>query len=75
MRLPAQQQRNAVAACSPGGLGRQFRVQYRDTEQSDYWCFAASFATRQQAEGCMAQLRAKGRIARVVHFSKCPAAG
>jgi len=66
--------RVAVAVSTPGGMARQFRVQYQTAPQAP-WEMYATFRTRELAACCMDRLRREGYEARIVDYSICPAAG
>jgi hypothetical protein len=62
------------AASSPGGLARQFRVQYQSAGSAN-WRVFGSFRHRQDAETAMKSLQSEGYRSRLVEFRFCPAAG
>ena len=55
----------------PGGLARQFRVQYFDHHELS-WRMYATYGHRDAAEECSEQLARAGRQARVVDYALCP---
>ena len=62
-----------VAVSSPGGVARQFRVQYLGTAD-DSWRLYANFSRCDQAEECLLSLRQRGIPARLVKYQCCAAA-
>ena len=65
--------RELVAVSSPGGVARQFRVQYQTTA-NDAWQMFAVFGRREPAERCLDTLRENGYAARLISFMIFPAA-
>ena len=63
----------SVAVSSPGGVARQYRVQYRHGLDRD-WRMYATFRTPEQAEDCEKQLQEKDYETRVVAYALCPTA-
>ena len=63
----------SVAAVSPGGAARQYRVQYHAQAESQ-WRMYATFRSRDLAEDCEKQLQERGYASRVVAYATCPAA-
>ena len=64
----------SVAASSPGGMARQYRVQYQAVQDGD-WRMFATFRTRDLAEDCESQLKKRGYQSRIVAYAICPVAG
>jgi len=64
----------AVAVSNPGGVARQYRVQYQSSADGE-WHLFATFRSRDLAENCLKQLRERGGASRVVSYSICPTAG
>jgi hypothetical protein len=62
-----------VAVSSPGGVARQFRVQYLGAGE-EAWRLYANFSRRDQAEECLSTLRGRGISARLVNYVCCAAA-
>lgn len=62
------------AVSSPGGLARQFRVQYQSAGSAN-WRVFRSFRHRQDAETAVTRLQTEGFRSRVVECRFCPAAG
>lgn len=65
--------RKPVAVSNPGGVARQFRVQYLASSESA-WRLYANFKRCDQAEECLSSLKRKGISARVVKYQCCAAA-
>ena len=63
----------AVASASNPGLVRNFRVQVRDSNSSD-WQMYSVFRRRSDAESCIDALRRDGVSARLVDCDRCPTA-
>jgi hypothetical protein len=63
----------SVAVSGPGGVARQYRVQYQTPEDGD-WHMYASFRSRDLAEDCERQLNKRGYKSRVVAYALCPTA-
>ena len=64
-----------IGVNSPGGVARQYRVQYRYPLDDDrLWHQSASCVSREQAEACADELEQRGFETRVVPFQLCPAA-
>jgi hypothetical protein len=61
----------SVAVSSPGGVARQYRVQFRRQAAGD-WQLHGSFRSRDQAEKCANQLQREGCESRVVAYALCP---
>jgi hypothetical protein len=61
----------SVAVSSPGGVARQYRVQYQ-SERDGEWRMFATFRTRDLAEECEKQLKKRGYASRIVAYSICP---
>lgn len=59
-----------LAVSTPGGAARQYRVQYQSADEG--WRSHGSFCRQQQAEACLADLRARGLQARVVRYAISP---
>lgn len=62
-----------VAVSSPGGLARQFRVQYLATTDVA-WRLYANFSRPEPAEACLSTLRQRGIPARLVKYQICAVA-
>lgn len=62
-----------VAVSSPGGLARQFRVQYLGASDAA-WRMYASFSRPEPAEACLTTLRQRGIEARLIKYQICAAA-
>ena len=56
-----------------GGIGRQYRVQFQDT-QNDDWRHYAAFQNGEDARRCQNQLRQDGLTSRVIRYGHCPTA-
>jgi hypothetical protein len=69
----SSEERKPVAVSFPGGLARQFRVQYLAASGAS-WQLYAIFRRREQAEECLTRLRSGGISARVVRYQICAAA-
>jgi len=69
---------HSVAASTPGGMARQFRVQILGDSSREgrgvKWHMVKSFRTRDLADECAGELNSNGREARVVSYNICPAA-
>jgi hypothetical protein len=65
--------REPVAVSSPGGLARQFRVQYL-APSTAAWRLYANFSRPEQAEACLVTLRERGIQARLVKYQICAVA-
>ena len=63
----------SVAVSSPGGVARQYRVQYRYGSGGD-WQMHGSFRNQELAENCASELQRQGRETRVVAYALCPTA-
>jgi len=63
----------SVAVATPGGLARQYRVQYQ-TEVDGIWHMHATYRTRSSAEQCLSELAGKGYRARLVAYDRCASA-
>jgi hypothetical protein len=66
--------REVRAVSSPGGLARQYRVQFQAAD-SALWRVFGSFRERRQAENALARLREEGYATRLIDCRICPAAG
>ena len=66
-------QRRAQGVSTPGGLGRQCRVQFQAACDSQ-WRMYASFRHQDSALACADGLIGRGLLARVVSYNFCPAA-
>ncbi len=64
----------AIAVSSPGGMARQYRVQYRSRPNTD-WRMGGIFKNRESAQKCLEQFQKNGQLARLVSYGICPAAG
>ncbi len=62
-----------VASVSNPGVIRNFRVQIRDREVSD-WRMYSTYRTRPEAELCISALQRGGVDARLVDCDRCPTA-
>ena len=65
--------KNQVASASNPGVVRNFRVQVRESETSD-WHMYSTFRHRPEAESCVAALQIGGVSARLVDCDRCPTA-
>ena len=65
--------REPVAISSPGGMARQFRIQYQHSV-NDPWRMFAVFGRRDQAQRCLEELLRDGYAARLVSYLIFPAA-
>ena len=65
--------RVARGASTPGGIGRQFRVQYLQPTES-WWRMYGSFCVRGEAEQCVDRLYRAGMSVRMVEYRTCPTA-
>ena len=63
----------AVASASNPGVMRNFRVQVRDCSARE-WQMHRIFRRRSEAELCIAALKIKGLLARLVDCDRCPTA-
>jgi len=63
----------AVASASNPGVVRNFRVQVRDSNSSD-WQMYSTFRRRSDAESCVADLQVGGVSVRLVDRDRCPTA-
>jgi len=63
----------SVAVSSPGGMARQYRVQYQTAKDGD-WTMFATFRSRDLAEDCQSQLKKRGYASRIVTYAICPTA-
>jgi hypothetical protein len=63
----------SVAVSSPGGMARQYRVQYHRAADEE-WRMYATFRTRELAEDCVKRLRKRGFESRIVTYAICPTA-
>ncbi|MEO8496669.1 MAG: hypothetical protein ABI614_16495 [Planctomycetota bacterium] len=62
-----------IATVSNPGVVRNFRVQVRDSSSS-VWLKYGTFRRRSEAESCIANLRGRGILARLVDCDRCPTA-
>ena len=62
-----------IAASVPGGMARQYRVQYHSASQAQ-WRLYRCFRSELQAAECLRGLEQQGRKARLVKYRSCPAA-
>ena len=62
-----------TTATCPGGIARQYRVQFHDS-RAESWQVHATFTSREAAQACLARLLAGGCRARLVDYSRCPTA-
>jgi nitrogen regulatory protein PII-like uncharacterized protein len=62
-----------IASVANPGVGRHFRVQYRDTAHDD-WRMYAVFRRRDQAEACLGMLHQRGVTSRLLDCDRCPTA-
>jgi uncharacterized protein YegP (UPF0339 family) len=69
----AQAAQRVRAVSVPGGIARQYRVQYQPAD-SKVWQVAGSYREREEAEKAVEALRAQGLQARLVEYRFCPAA-
>jgi len=65
--------RTGVASASNPGVVRNFRVQVRERDASD-WRMYGTFRVRSDAESCIATLQIDGVSARLVDCDRCPTA-
>ena len=72
-RTDSVSDRAPVPVSIPGGMARQYRVQYRVTADGE-WRLHATLATAQHAQKCVEQLASKGYDARIVQYAIYPAA-
>lgn len=63
-----------LAVSTPGGVARQYRVQYVDPADASWRMFAA-FNRREPAERCLHSLQQRGQHARLISYAICPTAG
>lgn len=63
----------SLPPCTPGGMARQYRIQYR-TAAIECWRMYATFAQRSPAEQCLSQLVRAGHEARLVCYGRFPTA-
>jgi hypothetical protein len=63
----------AVASPINPGVGRHFRVQFRENAGKD-WRMYAVFRHREQAEACLGTLHQRGMTVRLVDCDRCPTA-
>jgi hypothetical protein len=61
------------AVSSPGGLPRQYRVQYQQPG-SQLWHVEGCYRRREDAEAALDNLRRQGLSARLVEYRHCAAA-
>ena len=61
------------AVSTPGGLARQFRVQYKTPDRAA-WRIYGSYRDQESAETIMQQLEEAGWQARLIECRLCPAA-
>ncbi|MDA1053008.1 MAG: hypothetical protein O3C40_21355 [Planctomycetota bacterium] len=62
-----------TASVSNPGVVRNFRVQVRESDSSD-WHMYSTFRHRREAESCIAALQLGGVSARLVDCDRCPTA-
>lgn len=62
-----------MSVSCPGGLARQYRVQYFEPTSSQ-WFMYATFGRRELAEQCLLRLTVNGFQARLVDYNISPAA-
>ena len=62
-----------LVASTPGGLARQYRVQFLPPGEKD-WQLFASFKKREPAVTCAQDLQSRGITARILAFRMCPTA-
>ncbi len=70
--VPATGDCVTVAASSPGGMARQFRVQFQSLATNDWQCHG-TYRNREQAEAAMALLDKEGQKVRLICYNACPA--
>ena len=62
-----------IAASSPGGMARHYRLQVFDTA-NDSWRREGTFRFAEEAEAEAHSLRSRGLHARIVSYRMCPVA-
>jgi len=72
-RFTDAQAKPVRAVSFPGGLARQYRVQYQHPD-SQTWQVHGCYREREEAEKAVAALQAKGLQARLIEYRICPAA-
>jgi hypothetical protein len=72
-RISDARAKQVRAVSFPGGLARQYRVQYQRPE-SAAWHVHGSYRGREEAERAVESLEREGLAARLVEYCYCPAA-
>ena len=62
-----------IAASTPGGVARQFRVQYQVAGEAN-WRLFSTFRHQESANSCLEDLTNRGLIARLVPHRLVPVA-
>lgn len=68
-----QSAKSVRAVSTPGGLPRQYRVQYQQPGSS-LWHVQGAYRQREEADRAVELLQRNGLTARVVEYRFCPAA-
>jgi hypothetical protein len=72
-RISDAQAKQVRAVSFPGGLARQYRVQYQQPG-SAAWHVHGSYRQREEAEQAVETLQRNGLVARLIEYRYCPAA-
>ncbi len=56
-----------IAVSNPGGLAKQYRIQYRSSDQAA-WRQSTTAGTYRQAESAVHELQNRGLQARIIHY-------